>query len=181
MLSILWGCSITVGLLGGNIQAQSNINPTFFNPNKKLNQFILRNWSTEDGLPSSTLLEVVQGQDGYIWLSSFDGLIQFDGHSFQSLKTKTGKSLRSNSFATLPVQQNSELWIGTNYDGLLKIQGDTLVSVAKELEELQIQSFLVDAINDRIWIGTADKGLYFLKDEVLRKIQFNGVTYFSRS
>jgi len=46
-------------------------------------------WTIEDGLPLSHLNGVVQGRDGYLWLSSFDGLIRFDGARFTVFNTST--------------------------------------------------------------------------------------------
>ncbi|MGB0525664.1 MAG: ligand-binding sensor domain-containing protein, partial [Flammeovirgaceae bacterium] len=135
----------------------------------------MRNWTTDDGLPSSTLLEVVQGADGYIWMSSYDGLIRFDGHVFHTLNKRNGKKLQSNRFSKLVVHANQEVWIGTNQDGLLQVQRDTLVSISEEVESLQVHSFCIDSLHNRVWLGTR-KGLYFLENQALRSVQFEGVT-----
>lgn len=165
-----------VVLLSSSLTLAQEYNPTFFNPNQKLSNFILRNWSTEDGLPSSTILEVVQGKDGYIWMSSYDGLIRFDGHSFETFNKRNGKKLKSNRFSKLYANTaNDDIWIGTNQDGLLKVEHDTLTSISRELEDLQIQSFCFDSINNRTWLGTSRAGLYFLEDGHIRRIRYEEV------
>ena len=36
-------------------------------------------WTTANGLPQNTVTGVAQTPDGYLWLSTFDGLARFDG------------------------------------------------------------------------------------------------------
>jgi signal transduction histidine kinase/ligand-binding sensor domain-containing protein len=40
-------------------------------------------WTTEDGLPSNTVISLLQTRDGYIWLGTKHGLARFDGKRFQ--------------------------------------------------------------------------------------------------
>ena len=39
-------------------------------------------WTTANGLPQNTVTGVTQTPDGYLWLSTFDGLARFDGVRF---------------------------------------------------------------------------------------------------
>ncbi len=44
--------------------------------------FTVDAWTTEDGLPQSSVLAIVQTHDGYLWLGTLNGLVRFDGNSF---------------------------------------------------------------------------------------------------
>ena len=41
--------------------------------------FVVRSWQVEDGLPHNSVNQILQTQDGYLWLATDDGLARFDG------------------------------------------------------------------------------------------------------
>ena len=45
-----------------------------------------RNLTTEDGLPSNYIINMVQDPQGYIWMATANGLCRHDGYSFDVLK-----------------------------------------------------------------------------------------------
>src|SRR6476469_7426212 len=58
-------------------------------------------WTTANGLPQNTVTGVVQTPDGYLWLSTFDGLARFDGLRFTIFDKGNTKGIVNNRFATL--------------------------------------------------------------------------------
>src|SRR5689334_10319542 len=56
--------------------------PDHSHKSKRLTEYKIRNWTTEDGLASNTLLRLYQDKAGYLWVSSYDGLTRFDGSEF---------------------------------------------------------------------------------------------------
>ncbi len=40
-------------------------------------------WSTEEGLPQSSVHSIAQTPDGYLWLATEGGLVRFDGIAFR--------------------------------------------------------------------------------------------------
>ncbi len=67
-------------------------------------------WTTANGLPQNTVTGVVQTPDGYLWLSTFDGLARFDGIRFTIFDKSNTKGLVNNRFARLFAD-----WGGTVY------------------------------------------------------------------
>ncbi|MEK7833159.1 MAG: two-component regulator propeller domain-containing protein, partial [Acidobacteriota bacterium] len=45
-------------------------------------QYRFDHWTTDDGLPQNTVTSVVQTRDGYLWITTLDGLARFDGVRF---------------------------------------------------------------------------------------------------
>ncbi len=45
-------------------------------------RFIVHTWETDDGLPHNTVLSVLQGADGFLWIATNGGLVRFDGKTF---------------------------------------------------------------------------------------------------
>lgn len=75
--------------------------------------FIVRKWTTEEGLPQNTVTSMVQTEDGYIWLGTFGGLARFDGVTFKIFDSTNAPGLRSNRILSLYEDRWKRLWIGT--------------------------------------------------------------------
>src|SRR5258706_12665899 len=67
--------------------------------NKKLSQFVLKNYSTEQGLPSNAILRLKQTANGFIWIATYDGLARFDGKEFKIFDNRNLPELKSNSIS----------------------------------------------------------------------------------
>lgn len=67
-----------------------------------------------NGLDSSAANDVVQTQDGFIWIGTYNGLTRYDGTSFYQYPVTKGIY----SVADLYVSQTGELYVGTNDSGL---------------------------------------------------------------
>lgn len=73
-----------------------------------------RNLSTEDGLPSNYIINMVQDPQGYIWLATGNGLCRHDGYSFDVFKhAKEGNNalLLNNRIRELHQNPNGLLFI----------------------------------------------------------------------
>jgi len=76
-------------------------------PGKAFHDYAVDNWAVEQGLPQITVLSIAQGEDGYMWFGTQDGLARFDGVSFKSYLP----SYWGNALLTAP---DGTLWMGTN-------------------------------------------------------------------
>ena len=77
-------------------------------------------WSTEEGLPQSSVHSIVQTPDGYLWLATEGGLVRFDGFTFQILDRSDQPAFTSDDVCCLAADRNG-LWVGTA-DGVLQLQ-----------------------------------------------------------
>ena len=51
-------------------------------PNSLLDDYALRQWTVEDGLPERAVQCVEEGPDGFFWVATFRHLLRFDGIRF---------------------------------------------------------------------------------------------------
>jgi len=77
-------------------------------------------WSTEEGLPQSSVHSIVQTPDGYLWIATESGLARFDGLTFRIFDRTTEPAFTSDDICCLDAAQDT-LWIGTA-DGTLRLQ-----------------------------------------------------------
>jgi ligand-binding sensor domain-containing protein len=64
----------------------------------------------KDGLPFNQLTCLTQDKQGFIWVSSFEGLARYDGYNFVTVDSLN--SLPNSKFITLAVDDNGEIWGG---------------------------------------------------------------------
>ena len=75
-------------------------------------------YSTDDGLCSNAISNIVQDDYGYIWIASWNGLSRFDGFNFYNYKTGGASKvpLMHNRIIDLIVDQWQNIWMRM-YDG----------------------------------------------------------------
>ena len=152
-------------------------------PTKSISQYSLKVWTTDDGLPSISLTDIVQADSQYIWIATYNGLSRFDGVNFTNYSIDNVKEMHSNAITTLEYHQQA-LWIGT-HKGILKYQNGIFSEEIGllELQEASIEKLAFDS-EDRLWIGTTSEGLYVydrgkltkLRHPILDKSQINAIT-----
>ena len=76
--------------------------------------FIVDAWSTEAGLPQSSVISVIQSRDGYLWLGTLNGLVRFDGIHFTVFDENNTPGLGSERIVYLFEDSHTNLWIGTD-------------------------------------------------------------------
>lgn len=126
-----------------------------------INDYVVKQWSTSDGLASQSVTSIVQDKQGYIWVGTQFGLSRFDGMNFSNFSTSNSDFLQSNSITKLLLDQQGYLWIGTKL-GLVRLNPDTF-----EFTQYNVKGAVHDLLADdegRIWI--AANGLYFYFNDV---------------
>src|SRR5690349_12124035 len=82
--------------------------------NKALAEFRFNSWTTDTGLPQNTVSDIRQTRDGYLWLSTLDGLVRFDGVRFTVFNRANSPGISSNRFLRLYEDSAGDLWAGTD-------------------------------------------------------------------
>ncbi len=82
--------------------------------------FTVDAWTTDDGLPQSSVLSIVQTHDGYLWLGTLNGLVRFDGHSFTCFNVNNTSNLPADRIVFLFEDSQHVLWAGTDNAGLCR-------------------------------------------------------------
>ena len=131
-------------------------------------QFSVEQYTVEDGLSNSHIMDIYQDKMGFLWLATNGGGINiFNGKTFSNFTTDDG--LISNYIFSVSNFNNKTIIVGTDkgvcfYDGINFYSSPIFDS----LNTLQIFDIVVDKLNN-VWIGTS-KGVYKYNNKVLRKI-----------
>ncbi|KPH93505.1 diguanylate cyclase [Pseudoalteromonas porphyrae] len=122
-----------------------------------ITDYVVKQWNTQNGLPSQSLKSVVQDEQGYMWLGTQFGLSRFDGNTFTNYNTLNSHFLPSNGINKLLVDSDGYLWIGTK-DGIVVIDPTTMAA-----QQFNVKGPVRDVLEDgkgSIWI--AANGLYYV-------------------
>lgn len=124
-------------------------------------QYRFDSWTTDNGLPQNSVRSIIQTRDGYLWLTTFDGLVRFDGARFTVFDKSNTRGLSSNRFTALYEDKNGTLWAGTG-DGGLTLYRDglfTSYTTADGLPNGQILGFEYD-LNGELLTDIGDVRFY---------------------
>jgi ligand-binding sensor domain-containing protein len=83
-------------------------------------QYRFKSWTTDTGLPQNTVYDIRQTRDGYLWLSTFDGLVRFDGVRFTVFNKGNTQGISSNRFLSFYEDMRGDLWAGTEDGGVVR-------------------------------------------------------------
>jgi ligand-binding sensor domain-containing protein/AraC-like DNA-binding protein len=86
-------------------------------PEKRVEQYLVDQWQTADGLPSNSIFSITQTPDGYLWILTSKDLVRFDGIKFETVpvpgKEKIGPG-ETITLDTIFVDRAGILWIGSS-------------------------------------------------------------------
>ncbi len=150
-------------------------------------------YADDNGLPSRIVHDVIQDNEGFIWVGGNNGLFKFDGKKFKPYRAnlKDTIGLRSNRINVLIQSTDGNIWIGTPMglhvmeDGKIKHLG--LVENPNE-QQRYILSIFEDR-QQRIWVGTYNgvfliepdtAPIHFLKEEQGKNITGGAIWHISQ-
>jgi signal transduction histidine kinase/ligand-binding sensor domain-containing protein len=84
-----------------------------------LAQYRFDHWSTDNGLPQNSVRSITQTRDGYLWFTTFDGLVRFDGVHFTVFDRSNTKSITGTRFTAVYEDVFGSLWAGTDEGELM--------------------------------------------------------------
>ena len=97
-------------------------------------------YGLDEGINASQINDIVQAEDGYIYVGTYAGLYRYDGKSFEETKFNNQIS----NVKRMLIDINGRMWIGTNDSGLICYDFDT-----KQVESITSKDGLSsDSIRD---------------------------------
>ena len=81
-------------------------------------QATLSHYSTDDGLASNAISDLIHDDYGYVWISTWNGVSRFDGYHFYNYKTGHFSGIKGlhNRVDAMTVDQAQNIWLKM-YDG----------------------------------------------------------------
>jgi hypothetical protein len=89
-----------------------------------------QHFTINDGLPSNIVYCFFKDSRGIFWIGTENGLVKYDGYTFQSFTSENG--LAGNSIWDIKEDQEHNLWIACNGDGLSKFDGKKFLNYSEK-------------------------------------------------
>lgn len=67
----------------------------------------LKHYSSNDGLAQNNVQNFIQDENGYIWMSTWGGLVRYDGYAFENFKTYPSDTVRMTNHRLTLIQNSS--------------------------------------------------------------------------
>ena len=116
-------------------------------------QFTLRFWNTQHGLPQNCVNDIVQSDDGHLWLATQNGLARFDGTEFTNYDALNTPELGCNRISRLLVASNGDLWIGTTRNGVVRLRDGEFSSFRWRSNAPGPINTMAEDRNGTLWFG----------------------------
>lgn len=104
-------------------------------------QYRIESWTIDNGLPQNTVRSIVQTRDGYLWLTTYDGIVQALAEDsserrwigvvgglllYENGKSKNLSSLVRATVTSILADRYGNVWVGSK-SGLFRFNGERLV------------------------------------------------------
>ncbi len=133
--------------------------------------FDFKNFDSSVGLPQNYIYSLAQGEKGFVWIGTSEGLVRYDGFDFVTYTTRD--SLANDFVNELLVSKDGTLWIGHN-------NGDLSYQINEQFYKIELDD-TTSPINDlcedeagNIWAVEQNSGLIRIDKNL------NVTTFFDR-
>lgn len=142
------------------------LSQTGFISDKSLNSkqnYVIKSWDSENGLPQNSVISCLQTSDGYLWFSTQEGLMRFDGQNFKLFNVKNTPALTISSYKFLLEDSRQVLWLISMQNKLVKYKN----GVFQTLKFKEPITAICENEDKELVVSGASGNLYLLKDSLL--------------
>jgi diguanylate cyclase (GGDEF)-like protein len=126
-----------------------------------LADYFAERWSSRDGLPHNMVSSIVQSPDGYLWMSTLEGAVRYNGREFKVYDSGLIPDLRGNAMRGVAVSEQGVVLVATTRDGIARLREgrwDFLRPPGAGSADVMIT--VAAGRDGRIWAGGENGGVY---------------------
>lgn len=128
-------------------------------------EFLVQNFTVEDGLPVNSVNGILQDDDGYLWFSTLDGLVRYDGYDFRVYNSGNTDGMVTNRISGIIKTKSNEIWMIHPDGTITRKTGAKFEGYSEDQEDFEGHADrLLEAKNGDIWIATT-KGIFRFNPE----------------
>lgn len=157
--------------------SSARLNLTDFDNLIDYNEYVFKSWDITDGLPVNAVIGINQDHYGYLWLTTYEGLVRFDGKTFRVFNSANTPELRSNRFSHIykDSENPNSLWFIPDYGGVIRYHNNEFTFYGSDKGFTESTAYMPKKWNGKLIFGALD-GLYEFDEveDIFRKLEFNG-------
>jgi ligand-binding sensor domain-containing protein len=136
-------------------------------PRQPAANYLRHTFTTEDGLPSNVVNDVLQTRDGFLIVGAAPGLFRFDGHRFAEMSSDPPQDIIVHSLAEGP---DGDIWAATRF-GVYRFPHAEIDQRTQTLSVYHVGEGAADSVRclrftraGALWAGSPDGLFYFAID-----------------
>ncbi len=126
-------------------------------------------YTSYDGLPSSTVYDMLQDDNGFLWFATFNGVSRFDGKHFVNFTTKDG--LNSHSITCLAKGNNGEIYFGNYEKGINVLRNGKIENFRSKINGHSFKTQFLLRYNGKIYAYSRAYLIYVLGNDPNKDIE----------
>lgn len=147
---------------------KSGLQTTLISQVPDKDDYVVTHYNLEDGLPQSSVNDIIQAKDGYIWIATFGGLVRFDGNSFTTFDRSNTDGIGSDRILHLYEDRTGAIWLSTERGFTVYEDQKFKTFSLKNVGAINAPQRVVEDLNGRIW-GLVDGVPYYINKDTLVK------------
>ncbi|PIB35517.1 hypothetical protein BFP72_09000 [Reichenbachiella sp. 5M10] len=130
-------------------------------PSLSLSDLSISQWTTSDGLSSNNLTSVFQDSQGLIWVTSFNGVMIYDGERVEIFDKNSLSILKTDGFHCVAERASGELLLGSQGNGIVSYKSGKFALLRPKIGRIPKSVRDIIVMNQgEVYAGTDNFGLY---------------------
>ena len=127
-------------------------------------EYVVNHFTMEDGLPQSSVNDIIQAKNGYIWLATYGGLVRFDGNTFTTFNRGNVPGMSADRILRIYEAEDGAIWAFPEYpvSSLFRFYKGEVTNFQFEQNPGYLITFDEDK-EGRLWLS-ASKRIYQYKE-----------------
>lgn len=133
-------------------------------------QYVYNIWNNKNGdLPHNGIYDLLEDDEGYIWITTEEGLVQFDGNKFKTYNQENTPGLHSSWFINLCTSATGGIWASTRYAVVLIHKNNFQIVDLRDYLNNSLINAIAEDKEGILWVGTTTGELFFIKGNSVTK------------
>ncbi|MBI1769627.1 MAG: GHKL domain-containing protein [Bacteroidetes bacterium] len=142
-----------------------------FSASSMLSQSSYTQWTGDNGLVSNNITSAIRDRNGFVWITSYNGIMRFDGIQVYVYDENKIPFLSTGAFYVVYEDKSGGLWFSSQSSGIVRYRDGKFERVDPEGKILPKSIRSLKLSDDgTVWVGTNNSGLYKINNEKIERI-----------
>lgn len=135
-------------------------------------QYRIDRWTTDEGLPQNSIINLIQSRDGYIWAATYGGIVRFDGVRFKVFNRSNTKGLEESRFVQVVGDKAGRIWFLSDSLMFIKYENGRFTTFNEGIDyEGKFRGYLPNTDIDGNLIFSTDEGHFRYQNNRFEKFE----------
>ncbi|MDN4165787.1 ATP-binding protein [Cytophagales bacterium LB-30] len=127
-------------------------------------------WTGENGLVSNNLTSVIQSDEGFLWITTNNGIMRFDGHQLDVFDKLNVPIFATDGFVK-SYEHQGKLYFATRGNGIVRYHEGTFEQLLPDEKQLprSIRSLLFSK-SGKLYVGSDTQGVFAIENDTLSRL-----------